>query len=254
MSGLALSMEGSILLPALATGVLVLSTHVPLGRQVLQRGVIFIDLAIAQIAALGVTAAALLGWQDFPLAVQASAGAAAIAGALFMTWSERHWPRLQEAIIGATFVVAASAALLLLAGSPHGGEHLQDILAGQILWISWPDLLPALMVYVPVLALWFGLGERLGPIGFYLLFAVVVTLSVQLVGIYLVFASLILPALVTHSLKGAYLIGLAGYGAGLMLSSQLDLPAGPAVVCSLALIAILTALAGHEHSRFRRTS
>lgn len=232
--------EWSILAPAMAAGVLVLSTHVPLGRQVLQRGIIFIDLAIAQIAALGVMVAAMLGWEGSTIAVQAAAATAAGSGALFMAWSEERWPQLQEALIGATFVIAASLGLLLLAGNPQAGEHLQEILAGQILWISWPDLLPALLVYVPILGLWFGFGRRLGRIGFYLLFAAAATISVQLVGIYLVFASLILPALATRSMGAAYLTGILGYALGLLVSSGLDLPAGPAIVCALAIVAAIT--------------
>lgn len=241
-------LEWSILAPALAAGALVLSTHVPLGRQVLQRGIIFIDLAIAQFAALGVIVAALMGWDNSPLATQAAAASAALAGALTMTWTERRWPWIQEAIIGAAFVTAASLSLLLLAGNPQAGEYLQDILAGQILWISWPDLLPALLLYMPLLGLWFGFGERLGRIGFYLLFAAAVTVSVQLVGIYLVFASLILPALATRGLKSAYLVGAAGYASGLLASGGLDLPAGPAIVCALALCALLCALLLRPHA------
>src|SRR5690625_5813273 len=115
------------------------------------RGIILIYLAIAQNAAQGVMIAAILGWQDSVVAVQAAAGAAAAIGALFMTWSERHWPQMQEAIIGATFVVAASVSLLLLAGNPQAGEHLQEILAGQVVWILWSELAPALVGYVRVL-------------------------------------------------------------------------------------------------------
>lgn len=250
----AFDLEWLILAPALAAGALVLSTHVPLGRQVLQRGIIFIDLAIAQIAALGVMIAAILGWEDSTWAVQLAAATAAATGALFMTWTERHWPKTQEAFIGATFVVAASLGLLLLAGHPQAGEHLQDILAGQILWISWIDLLPALVVYVPILGLWFGLGERLGHIGFYLLFAAAVTVSVQLIGIYLVFASLILPALAARSTKTAYAIGAVGYVLGLLASNWLDLPAGPAIVCALALVASIRALLRYLRSNRVRLS
>src|SRR5690606_41601500 len=89
-------LEWSILAPALAAGALVLSTHVPLGRQVLQRGIIFIDLAIAQIAALGVMVAAVFGWEESTFAVQLAAAAAAGGGALLMTWSARRWPQIQE--------------------------------------------------------------------------------------------------------------------------------------------------------------
>src|SRR5690625_2878071 len=100
---------------------------------------------------------------------------------------------MQEAIIGATKVLAATVRLLLLAGNPLAGAHLAEVLACQILWISWSDLASALVVYLQVIVLWFALGHRLGKVGFYMLFAAVVTISVPLLAIYLVFASLILP-------------------------------------------------------------
>lgn len=231
----ALQLEWTILGPALAAGLLVLSTHVPLGREVLRRGIIFIDLAIAQIAALGVIVAYSIGWEDSSVAVQAAAATAALLGALGMTYSERRWPEKQEALIGVTFVVSASLGLLLLGHDPHGGEHLKDLLAGQILWVSWQQLLPIALLYAVILGLWFWLGDRLGRIGFYLLFAVAVTASVQLVGVYLVFASLILPALATRRITAAYVLGIAGYAVGLIGSSWLDLPTGPTIVCALAI-------------------
>jgi zinc/manganese transport system permease protein len=236
----AAGLEWSILGPALVAGLLVLSTHVPLGREVLRRGIIFIDLAIAQIAALGVIVAVTLHWEGSPAAVQAAAAGAALLGALAMTWSERHWPQRQEALIGVTFVVSASFGLVLLGHSPHGGEHLKDLLAGQILWVSWPQLLPVAALYALLLALWFGLGPRLGRVGFYVLFALAVTASVQLVGVYLVFASLILPALTSPRLLPAYLLGTAGYALGLLASTWFDLPTGPTVVCTLAALALLS--------------
>ncbi len=236
------ALEWSIIGPALAAGLLVLSTHVPLGREVLARGIIFIDLAIAQIAALGVVAAGALGFES-TLLVQTAAASAAMLGALVMTWTEKRWPETQEAFIGVAFVVSASAGLLLLAHNPHGGEHLKDLLAGQILWVGWRELWPALLVSGPLLVAWFGLRARLGRAGFYLLFALAVTASVQLVGVYLVFASLILPALATRgrqgvgALWGGYLVGVFGYALGLAASALADLPSGPTVVCALALAA-----------------
>lgn len=235
----------AILLPAFAAGVLVLATHVPLGAQVLRRGIVFIDLAIAQIAALGVIVAGLLdiapgGWQ-----VQMAAAGAAIAGALLLTWTEKRWPEVQEAQIGALFVLAATAGILLLAKNPHGGEHLRDLLAGQILWVSYGQLgVPAVLTALLV-ALWFGLRGRLSQLGFYLLFAVAVTVSVQLVGVYLVFASLIVPSLGVRQhpearrLPLAYAIGVGGYALGLLLSSALDLPSGALIVWCLAALAVL---------------
>src|SRR4249919_3843226 len=95
----------SILLPALVAGLLVTATHVPLGMQVLARGIVFIDLAIAQIAGCGVLLADRLGFQAEGVAVQIAALAAALAGALLLTWTERIWPEVQEAVIGVTFVL-----------------------------------------------------------------------------------------------------------------------------------------------------
>src|SRR5258707_11437420 len=101
------NIELSILWPAFLAGLLVLSTHVPLGRQVLARGIVFIDLAIAQVAGLGVTAADALGFEPEGWRVQAAAVAAALVGALVLTWSERKWPEVQEALIGVLFGFAA---------------------------------------------------------------------------------------------------------------------------------------------------
>ena len=237
------SLDLSILVPAFLAGLLVTATHVPLGIQVLKRGIVFIDLAIAQIAALGIMGADLLGWEPQGWAAQVAAISAAVAGAAILTWAEKHWPDVQEATIGVSFVLAASAAVLLLAGNPHGGEHLKDLLVGQILWVNVKMLWPVLLAYAAVLALWFGLGERFGRSGFYLLFACAVTVSVQLVGVYLVFASLIIPAMATRyfstkRLAAAYLASAAGYALGLALSALFDLPSGAVIVWTMAVIAI----------------
>ncbi|WP_034923043.1 metal ABC transporter permease, partial [Candidatus Accumulibacter vicinus] len=97
--------DPSILLPAFVAGVLVTATHVPLGMQVLARGIVFIDLAIAQIAGCGVLIADQLGFEPEGAAVQVAALAAALAGALLLTWTERIWPEVQEATIGVVFVL-----------------------------------------------------------------------------------------------------------------------------------------------------
>ena len=188
-------MNTGILGPAFVAGLLVLATHVPLGMQVLKRGIVFIDLAIAQIAGLGVIAADLLGWEPQGWAVQIAAVGAALLGGLLLTWTDKRWPEVQEATIGVLFALAASGGILLLADNPHGGEHLKDLLVGQILWVSYGQLVPVAVLTALLLGLWFGLRERLGRLGFYILFAFAVTASVQLVGVYLVFASLIVPAL-----------------------------------------------------------
>src|SRR5437879_6566446 len=187
------ALDLSILLPAFVAGVLVTATHVPLGTQVLARGIVFIDLAIAQIAGCGVLLADQLGFEPEGAAVQVAAVAAALGGALLLTWTERVWPEVQEAVIGVVFVLGATGSVLLLASNVHGSEHLRDLLVGQILWAQPTRLVWAALLYAAILVLWFGLGERLGRTGFYVLFALAVTVSVQLVGVYLVFATLIVP-------------------------------------------------------------
>ena len=233
----------SILLPAFIAGLLVVATHVPMGQEVLKRGIIFIDLAVAQIAAVGVVLAIVMHWESV-WAVQASAISMALVGAYLLSLTEKRWPGEQEAIIGASFILASSAGILMLAGNPHGGEHIKTLLAGQILWVEWNQIGLTLVVYLVILAIWFGLGEWLGQRGFYLLFAVNVTLSVQLVGVYLVFATLILPALATvriaqqKRLATGLLIGAGGYGIGLVMSAYLDLPSGALVTWILAFITV----------------
>ncbi|MEJ2347458.1 MAG: metal ABC transporter permease [Gammaproteobacteria bacterium] len=232
-----------VLGPPLAAGLLVTATHVPLGREVLKRGIIFIDLAVAQIAGLGVIAASNLGWNS-GWAVQVAAALSALAGALLLHAMERRWPQVQEALIGSTFVLAATGGLLLLAGNPHGAEHLQDLLTGQLLWVRLDQLAPVILVYAMVLALWFGLRRR-GRLAFYLMFGLAVTASVQLVGVYLVFATLIIPALTVRrqgpvgGLAAGYAVGAGAYLAGLTVSALTDLPAGPAVVWALALLGVV---------------
>jgi len=236
-----------ILWPAFIAGLLVTATHVPLGMQVLARGIVFIDLAVAQVAGLGVILAHYLGWEPTGAGVQVAAIAAALACAMFLTWTERRWPEVQEAIIGVVFVLGSSAAILLLAHDPHGGENLKELLVGQILWVTPKQLLIVAAIYAVLLVLWFGLRERLGRIGFYVVFACAVTVSVQLVGLYLVFATLVVPALSTYYTRGrrhakAYSVGVVGYAVGLLASLWADLPSGSMIVCTIAASGILVAL------------
>ena len=144
-----------LLAPAFIAGLIVAATHVPLGQEVLKRGIIFIDLAIAQIAALGVVFAHVM--------FQAQGGALPIlfamlfalgAGVIF-AWLESKAPKHLEALIGTAFVLSACMAILLLANDPHGGSHMQDMLAGQILWVSWQQLATTAAIYAILLFIWF---------------------------------------------------------------------------------------------------
>jgi zinc/manganese transport system permease protein len=240
--------EIGIIAPAFVASLIVLSTHVPLGTEVLRRGIIFIDLAIAQVAGLGVIAADTMGWEAEGWMVQVAAVSAALLAAAILHWTDRRWPEIQEALIGVSFILAATAGILVLAGNPHGGEHLKELLVGQILWVNYEQLLPALFISIAVLLAWFWMRHRIGGFGFYALFAFAVTASVQLVGIYLVFASLIIPALATRRINRrgiriacGYAVGMIGCLVGLFVSVAADLPAGAIIVWCLAIVAILFA-------------
>ena len=238
------SLDIAILGPAFLAGILVLSTHVPMGQEVLRRGIIFIDLAVAQIAGLGLIAAASFGWEAHGWEVQVVAVTAALLGAALLNQCEKRWPDIEEALIGVMFVLAATGGILLLAHNPQGGEHLKELLVGQILWVTYDQLIPILIAYAVVLGLWFGFDVKQRRLGFYSLFAIAVTASVQLVGVYLVFASLIIPALATRLLAGKrsliirYTIGIVSYALGLCLSALFDLPSGAIIVWLLAVTAI----------------
>ena len=237
----------SILVPALLAGMLVTLTHVPLGRRVLERGIIFLDLAVAQFAGLGIIAAHTLHLETHGWQIQLVAIIAAIIGVLILNATEKHWPDIQEALIGSMFVLASSGSILLLANDPHGGEQLKELLVGQILWVSYSDLIPVAILYAAILAVWFFTRTR-SALVFYILFALSITASVQLVGVYLVFATLILPALAVRKLeKHASVIGvgigIAGYLLGLVLAALLDLPAGAMSVFMLAIVAFVVAYA-----------
>jgi zinc/manganese transport system permease protein len=238
--------ELSILLPAFLAGLLVLATHVPLGQLVLERGIVFIDLAIAQVAGLGVVAADAMGWEPRGWSVQISAVSAALLAALFLLWSERRLAAMQEAVIGVVFVLAASAEIIILGFNPHGAEHLKDLLVGQILWVEPYQLVPTAILYAAVLGALALFDLRRRRWLFYALFAVTITASVQLVGVFLVFASLIVPALAAAAARwriaAGYTIGLAGYALGLLASAVWDLPTGAAVVCALAIAASAASL------------
>ncbi len=220
----------------------------PLGQEVLKRGIIFIDLAIAQVAGLGVIAAHAMDWDPDGIEVQIAAVSAALLAAIGLNWTEKRWSKIQEPLIGILFILAATGGILLLAGNPHGSEHLKELLVGQILWTTWSSIWPVALLYSVVLTLWFLLRSRMGALTFYLAFAVVVTASVQIVGIYLVFASLIIPALATTGMRrgnrlfAGYLIGAASYFVGIILSFMLDLPTGAVVVWSMAAMAVVVGL------------
>ncbi|MBK19249.1 MAG: zinc/manganese transporter permease [Rhodospirillaceae bacterium] len=229
-------------------GLMVGILHVPLGIEVLRRGIIFIDLAIAQIAGLCVVLVNLWAHEASWFITQSAAMLSALTAAFFFRWIEKTVPKEQEAVIGSSFIVAAAGVLLALANHPHGGEEVQHILSGQILFVSWDHILASSPIYIAGLILWFVVPAiRLG-IWFFVLFAIVVAASVQLVGVYVVFASLILPALAVNrptpkTLQIAITFSVLSIISGIALSALLDLPSGPVIVFAFAAVTVIARIA-----------
>ena len=237
------------LLPSAAALILV-ATHTYLGLHVISRNVFFVDLALAQVAALGSTVAFLYGYEmSDPITYYVSLSFA-VGGAWFFSVARLPDNRVpQEAIIGLTFAVASAGAILLSAENPHGAEHLRDIMAGSILVVSSKEVIQAAVFYGaigvfhwvfrrPLLEVSFdregaeqrGLRVRWWDFLFYLSFAVVITSSVRIAGVLLVFILLIAPAvcgaMFATGVRARLLVGwacgiLATIG-GLMLSYGMD--------------------------------
>lgn len=235
--------------PAIAAGLMIAMTHAPLGIVVLRRGIIFIDLAIAQIAGLGAVAAGLFWDEPSWWVVQGTALSGAVGAAVFFRLVERYWPERQEAFIGCSFVVAASLAVLLLTGQPHGDEAIEHLLSGQLLFVDWTQVALYAPLYAIILTLWFLRPQTRQGVWFYLLFSAAITSSVQLTGVFVVFASLIAPALGAiqqeesrRELATAYGIALLALMLGFTAAIQYDLPLGPVLVCSFMFSALLVAI------------
>jgi len=235
----------SLLAPAFVAGVFISLIHVPLGQEVLRRNIIFLDLAVAQFAALG-----MIAFQTFItvdeyslLAGYGRLGAglmAAILCAIIFHFLEKKSGEYQEALIGCAFVLAASLGLLLVANNPHGGEEIKNILEGQILWTSWGHIMFVTPVFIAVFLTWI-IFKNKRQFLFYPLFAIIIPFSVSVVGVYLVFASLIFPALAVTKLKNnniaaGIIISMLSYFLGLMASYFFDWPAGPAIVIAFAFL------------------
>ncbi len=216
----------------------------------------FIDLATAQVVGLAIIVLGL--WLEDPswMVRQSTSFGAGVGIALFFRWIERKAPDEQEAVIGSCFIVAASTALLVLADNPHGGEELRHVLSGQILFVEWSDIAAFAPIYGLVAVLWLTVPRMRTGSGFFILFALAVTASVQLVGVYVVFASLILPALAARGPTGYVLAralasGTAAVVAAIVISTVADLPAGPFLVVCFAVSAAATRLLHRDGGRWK---
>lgn len=253
-----------ILLPAFVMSALMILSHTYLGLHVLARGIVFVDLALAQVAALGISLAFLLGEEPHGLTAQLYAFGATLSVAFAFAGLRRiPGKTTREVIIGCVYVVATALSIVILSRSTQGMEELKSLFNGNILWVRWQEIGVVAAAYLSLAMLHGFYGKQFyalsfatqqtGPPGFFweflffASFAVVITLAVNVAGVLLVFAFLIIPAfsasLVAHSLVGRLLVGwslgLFGAVAGLSLAFTADLPVGATVVTVVGLLPLL---------------
>jgi zinc/manganese transport system permease protein len=250
-----------------------------LGLHVVQRGIIFIDIAMAQMASLGICLAVLLQFEpESVIAYAIGLGVTLVGAAIFALTGKRATRVPQEAIIGISYVIAAAAAVLLLSRSAHGNEEIRNMLVGDITVVSATEVWKCFSVFVVVGAIHFALRRTFLLVSFeraeaerrrfrvawwdflfYATFGVVVTVFVRIAGVLLVFSYLIAPAVCAVSLARSipvrlligWAVSLVGSIAGLLLSYWWDLPSGAAIVCTLGAFLVVTVAAGlrlHPHT------
>ncbi|HSC29425.1 MAG TPA: metal ABC transporter permease [Vicinamibacterales bacterium] len=246
--------------------------HAYLGVHVVERGVIFVDLSLAQIAALGATIALLLpGSSGDPHAGSVywvSLVFTFIGAALFATVRSRRARIPQEAIIGITYAVSSAAAILAMSKSTSQAEHLKDMLVGNIIAVSWPEVYTTALLYGAIGVFHYrfrrqflaislahdepestGLNVRAWDFLFYASFGVVVTSSVAIAGVLLVFCYLIVPSVaamlyadtIGRRLAVGWTMGTVVSALGVYLSLVLDLPTGATIVCTFGVVLVLMA-------------
>ena len=259
-----------LLMPFLASLILT-GIHAYLGVHVVERGVIFVDLALAQIAALGATIAILIGMDPHAGgAYWISLAFTFLGAAIFSLLRVRSARIPQEAIIGIAYAVASAAAILAMSKATGETEHLKDMLVGNILAVSWPEVRKTALLYALVgifhyifrkkfllismnhdKAEQLGVSVRFWDFLFYASFGFVVTSSVAIAGVLLVFCYLIVPSVgamlyaerIGPRLAIGWTMGTLVSGIGVYLSLKIDLPTGATIVCTFGLVLILMALA-----------
>ncbi|WP_087018330.1 metal ABC transporter permease [Thaumasiovibrio subtropicus] len=236
--------EYSWLWPAVLCGLIALVGNVVLGHQVLKRQVIFIDLAVAQVAALG-AAVSQYWFINVPWLHESVFGemlgpwilSLGFCGVIALLEDKiRH---LLEPLIGCLFAVSASLAVIVVSKDPHGAEFIQRILNGQLLWATWDDVALIGGVTVVMLTLIAMKPQLMSGRAFYAVFAILMPVTVKLTGVYLEFALLVVPTLFTvmlapkTALIASLVIGVVGILSGIVVSTLWDLPSGAAMVITL---------------------
>lgn len=265
-----MSILGFLLLPFLA-GLILTGIHAYLGVHVVERGVIFVDLSLAQIAALGTTMAYLAGHElHDPVTYFWSLGLTIVGAAIFALTRVHHETRIpQEAIIGIVYAVSAAGAILAMSKAPEGTEHLKDMLVGNILTVSWREVITTAILYALVGAFHYifrqrflaisvdanaatrsGMNVKFWDFLFYTSFGFVVTSSVSIAGVLLVFSYLIVPSVaamlfsrrIGTRLAIGWTMGAVVSALGILASFYLDLPTGATIVCTFGVALIVLSL------------
>jgi zinc/manganese transport system permease protein len=258
-----------LLLPPFATAMIILLTHAYLGLHVIQREVIFVDLALAQIAALGGTMALLAGAEHGSNEAFFFALGFTLIGALIFSFTRSDdSPVPQEALIGTTFVVASAAVLLVSSFSAEGTEHLQETMSGALIWVTWPTVMKMAATYGAISLFHFVARRNLLATSFapqrvkhlrtwdfvfYATFGVIITASVQVAGVLMVFSSLVIPAIIafffTRSFSRALIIawssGTVAIVAGLAISFSMDITTGPVLVVTFGSVLLVAVVLRH---------
>ncbi len=268
-----------IMAPAFFECLILVGIHSYLGIHVIKRKVIFVDLALAQVAALGTTVGFLFGIMPGTTgAYWFSLGFAILGAAIFSISRFRNEKIPQEAVIGLVYALAAAVAILVIDKAPHGAEHIKELLTGSILWVKWSTIMHAALVYSAVGVFHFifrdkfllisnspekayqqGLSVRFWDFLFYVSFGIVITHSVGTAGVLLVFVFLVVPAITSimitdvlwKQLAIGWSMGLVVSVIGLYISYVADLPSGPTVVslygAMLLLVALILYVVRSEH-------
>ena len=255
-----------LMIPPIVAALVILSIHAYLGLHVIAREVIFVDLAFAQIAALGTTVALLMGIEMGTTPSLLFALGFTLLGALIFSFTRMEKSVVpQEAIIGISYVVASAAVILLASMTAEGAEHLQETLTGALIWVDWPTIRGMAIPYAILgavhwvlrrkfLAVTFQPGSvrsvRLWDFLFYVTFGIVIAFSVEVAGVLMVFSCLVIPAVVaflfTHRFRTAlfiaWLAGTVAIVGGICASFYWDLATGPLLVCTFGLVLVLAAL------------
>ena len=258
------------LLPPFVASLILTGIHAYLGVHVVERGVVFVDLSLAQIAALGTTVAVLYGFDPHgPGSYWTSLAFTFLGAAIFSTIRARSARIPQEAIIGISYAVASAAAILAMSKSAAQTEHLKEMLVGNILTVSWAEVRFTAMIYGAIGLFHYifrkkfllisldpdraeaqGLSIRFWDFLFYASFGFVVTSSVAIAGVLLVFCYLIVPSVgamlyaerVGPRLAIGWTMGTLVSALGVYLSLKIDLPTGATIVCTFGLILIVMGL------------